>query len=160
MDFSLRTEALRLHDEVVLMSGLFGRASLFPQPTDPRRKETDGITHGLSSDAGKDPSRTAKILDALAQVGVQNKEVIAVAVAPSTTSNRDTVLYVASNEAVPSATQEYYRTLLQLIKKLALSHIPHETVVDPCTISPAKNEEKESSEVKGSCLSLCTLESR
>lgn len=74
---------MKLHDDVLLMCGLSGRAGLFPSPTDARRNEASEIWHGLlpHTDPRKEPSRTAKILDALAQVGVNDKEVIAVAVA-------------------------------------------------------------------------------
>lgn len=149
---------MKLHDELVLMSGLCGRASLFSAPTNSRRNETNGIWNGLTPSMDrKEVSRTAKILDALAQVGVTSREVIAVAVAPPSETNINTVLFIASNETVPIATQQYYHTLLRLIKQLALSHIPHQITIDPHTVSPPKNEETESLLVKGLCLPLCIL---
>ena len=154
MNSAKRAEAVKLHDELVLMSGLSGRASLVPAPTELRRRnETSESWNGLLP-TRKESFRTAKILDALAQVGVVSKEIIAVAVAPPSETNKHTLLFIASDETVPIATQRYYRTLLRLIKQLALSSMPYHITVDPHAVSPSKNEATESFQVKGSCLLL------
>ena len=111
MDSTMRTEAVKLSFELMLLSGMLRRASLFPALTDLPWNETSGITNRLLMDSGNDPSRTAKILDALARVGLNSKGVIAVAVAPSAEPKKNTVLFIAINEAVVVVQEEYHNPL-------------------------------------------------
>lgn len=156
MDPNQRAEAIKLHDEVVLMSGLASQADLCSSSTDPRHRRTDRVWYGEIP--CQKPKRTSRILDALAQIGVSDREVIAVGVALPSRANKNTTIYVASNEVLPESTHQYYRKVLELMRQLALSHHPSRQFVDPLSSSPLKNEDQESAESQGSCLSLCDLE--
>ena len=136
----MRAQALRLHDDLVLISSLSERAEFFsglPPKGNPRPKL----------------SRRAKILDALALVGVTaEKEVIAVAVALPNHTNSNTTLFIASNdENIPIATQQFYHSLHGLIKQLVTLHAPLGEL-------PLKNEDNKTVQIEGMCFSLCVLE--
>ena len=122
------------------MSRFAESTHLHPLPIGPRLS--------LSSTLIGSPSRlsgTAAILDALVQVAVSDREIIAVAVAlPSLQRPKKLTLFFAANDPVPEATRLYLRQLIELLQSLAKAHAENTApVADPLQDSLSKTAAKE-----------------
>ena len=133
-----------LHDEIDIMSGFAYRAKLFSERSVQCSLFMDEVVGGLALEPAR-RSRTARILDSLAQVAVSETEVFAVGAADPSLS--EITFKFAANEGVPGRTREYLARLLDLLQRLAKAHQPKVTKADPDDDTLSKNGE-ESQEVR------------
>jgi hypothetical protein len=123
---TLAQKTHHLHDEIQLMSAFGSRAQLYPKREERRLRSFVDVSYGFVLSLGDAPdpqeqsgrlSRTARILDSLAQVAVSDREVVAVGICYI--SNGRFKFVFAANDGISKSTQNYLAGLYKSIKALA-----------------------------------------